>query len=469
MRLLPRTPRGTWLLATAVWLAGCVALWWALPYRPRAAWATEEPAVVHGFIPGTAVVLTSSPWSSTIDGPPGPMLGPLVARDAATGAAREWLPDGERLTLVEPGPNGRHVVIGRVIDGRARLFLHDAASGKVIAELPGGGPRAENENDQPSDANEQFAAFRPDGRQVVYADRVDGQRWLRVWDVDARRECAAVSDAEPLAAWSPDGEALAYTTHTGQVWTARLWDLRAARSRAFGTSVPIHFRPQQFSFSPDGGQVVASSLLQTDVKSPIAIDTEVIGWDTATGAELYRVPETGVAFPPHTSWFATGEYSTSLQTAAVCRWDYQSGAERGHFRLTDDFFGRWYSLSPGGNLLFGVAGYQNPILEILNRHVLGRAIAYSPTLRPQLWDTACSDRRYSLPMALDEVFVDSSRAGWSPDGALLAVASKDTLAVWDIPPRKPVKWLMAIAALLALPPFLIARRRVRRLRREVAA
>ena len=81
MQVLPRTPRGMWLRAGAVWLAGVAALWWVLPYRPRAAWPTEEPAVVHGFIPGTAVVLTSMPWSATIDGPPGPMLGPLAARD----------------------------------------------------------------------------------------------------------------------------------------------------------------------------------------------------------------------------------------------------------------------------------------------------------------------------------------------------------------------------------------------------
>src|SRR4051812_27883727 len=35
MRLLPRTVPGTWLLAGAVWLGGCGALWWVLPARPR--------------------------------------------------------------------------------------------------------------------------------------------------------------------------------------------------------------------------------------------------------------------------------------------------------------------------------------------------------------------------------------------------------------------------------------------------
>src|SRR4051794_6534525 len=47
IRLLPRTLRGTWLLAGMVGVAGCGVLWWALPYRPRISWPTEKPAIVH--------------------------------------------------------------------------------------------------------------------------------------------------------------------------------------------------------------------------------------------------------------------------------------------------------------------------------------------------------------------------------------------------------------------------------------
>src|SRR5262245_29610682 len=36
MGLLPRSPRGTLVLAAAVWLGGSVATWLALPARPRA-------------------------------------------------------------------------------------------------------------------------------------------------------------------------------------------------------------------------------------------------------------------------------------------------------------------------------------------------------------------------------------------------------------------------------------------------
>jgi hypothetical protein len=97
MRLLPRTRCGTWMLAIAFWLTGCGALWCVLPSRPRAAWATEEPAHVHGFIPGTSVVLTSSTWIDM-----GTMGGPLLARDAATGEVREWFLGG--LACLTPPP-----------------------------------------------------------------------------------------------------------------------------------------------------------------------------------------------------------------------------------------------------------------------------------------------------------------------------------------------------------------------------
>src|SRR5262245_4425242 len=44
IRLLPRTPRGTWLLAGAVWLAGVGALWYLVPAVPRAEWTLPEYA-----------------------------------------------------------------------------------------------------------------------------------------------------------------------------------------------------------------------------------------------------------------------------------------------------------------------------------------------------------------------------------------------------------------------------------------
>jgi hypothetical protein len=70
-------------------------------------------------------------------------------------------------------------------------------------------------------------------------------------------------------------------------------------------------------------------------------------------------------------------------------------------------------------------------------------------------------------MTFDRDFL--GQFGWSPDGTLLAIAGETMLAVWDVPPRKRLSWFAVGAALCAFPPFLIARRRVRRLRREATA
>jgi hypothetical protein len=487
IRLLPGSPRGTWLLAGAVWLAGCGALWWALPYRPRAAWATEEPAVVHGFIPGTAVVLTSMPWSSTIDGPPGPMLGPLVARDAATGEVREWFPDGERLTLVDPGVDGKHVLVGRVIDGRARLFLHDAADCKVIAEMPRGGPRAENENDQPADAYEQFAVFRPDGRQVAYADRVENQPWLRVWDVETRREVAALSDAGPPMAWSPDGRSLAHVSHPQlqKGWTPQLLDMDTGKVRALAASLETDPRPYSLVFSRDGKTVVGTRVLLVETGPAVRM---FFAWDATT----YTAPErkhreiggfTGGGGVPLTAMLHVGEPGEPelfARFAGTTQADVLSvGAERGFeifprldhatrneyrsfilprdFRLPDgDKHYLCHTYSPDSRWLFFTARHTNLVLKLL-----GRPQNEVVCDRPHLWDTRAGRVRYSLPMTVDRDFGSVSPYGWSPDGTLLAIAGDTTFAVWDMPPRRPLAWFAAGAVLLACPIMILASRRCR--------
>jgi hypothetical protein len=463
---LPRTPRGTWLLAAAVWLVLCGALWSVLPYRPRASWPTEEPAVVHGFVPGTAVVLTSMPWSGTIDGPPGPMLGPLVARDAATGEVREWFPDGERLTLVDPGVDGRHVLVGRVIDGRARLFLHDAADGTVVAELPRGGPRAENENDQPRDAYEQFAAFRPDGRRIVYADRVDNQRQLRVWDLETRRETAVLRDAEPPAAWSPDGQSLAYTAPVDKSWSVRLWDSATGQTHVLGSPPFEGRRPEQLHFSPDGRSVVSvPALAREGGPAPWEV---IVGYEAASERQTFRRPVRRAMFPANLPWFAIEESSDRPDVTCINRCDYATGATRDRFVLSETTDTRWLGLSPDGTFVLGHHWDDRPVSPLRNAKLLRGAFGELGGPSPVLWETSSGRLRHILPIAFEVLVEGTTSYAWSADGTLLALANGE-LTVWHIPPRKPLGWFAAGAALLALPPCVVARRRVRALRREAAA
>jgi dipeptidyl aminopeptidase/acylaminoacyl peptidase len=453
MRLLPRTPRGTWQLAGAVWLAGVGVLWWALPYRPRAAWPTEEPAVLHGFIPGTAVVLTSSPWSPGVGAPPSWILETLVARDAATGEVREWFPDGERLTLVDPGVDGKHVLIGRVVDGRARLFLHDAADGKVIAKLPPGGPGAENE----------FAAFCPDGRQIVYSDRTDGQPVLRVLDLVTRQEIAATTVGGERAVWSPDGRKLAYGSNIARgVWVLRLWDLAAGNTHTLDSSPMEKRTPKRMAFSPDGQTIVAElwPILETSETGYI----QVVGWDVASGRERWRRVAGDASFFANLEWFATYDGWDSDRKSLFHRRDYVTGGE---LDLILPSGSGDHLFRPDGRLLLGTVRYSHRIPDLLTENVLGRSP--DELKRPLIWEVSSGKPRFSLPLAIKGCVEIKWRSAWSADGTLLAIAGEDALAVWDMPPRKPLSWFAAGLVLFALPPLVVACRRVRQLRREAVA
>jgi WD40 repeat protein len=71
---------------------------------------------------------------------------------------------------------------------------------------------------------------------------------------------------------------------------------------------------------------------------------------------------------------------------------------------------------------------------------------------------------------LGDIPAQSYTIGWLSDGTALATQNDDgtEVFIWDIPPRKPLTWFLAVAASLALPLAWLARRRVRRLRRAAA-
>src|SRR5262245_15255703 len=83
MRWLPRTRRGTWLLAGLCWLAGSMVLWWWLPVRPRAEWVCPQQVWV-GYIPDRRTFVTSSFQLE------GPIRGPLRFWEADSGRLKEW-------------------------------------------------------------------------------------------------------------------------------------------------------------------------------------------------------------------------------------------------------------------------------------------------------------------------------------------------------------------------------------------
>lgn len=83
MRMLPRSAKGTWLLAASMWVGLCAAVWTALPTVPRAAWELPEQAHVLAFSPAGDEVYTLA-WYPA-GGKKGNYRGPLRAWDTRTG------------------------------------------------------------------------------------------------------------------------------------------------------------------------------------------------------------------------------------------------------------------------------------------------------------------------------------------------------------------------------------------------
>jgi hypothetical protein len=114
MRLLPRTPRGTWLLAGLAWAAAWAALWWALPVRPRVEWQAPCSSQLIGFLGDGRTLVT-------LDNPARDRLCRVRFWDADTGAPQRLLPgaEGESAAAAALTPDGRSVLVTVARNARA--------------------------------------------------------------------------------------------------------------------------------------------------------------------------------------------------------------------------------------------------------------------------------------------------------------------------------------------------------------
>ena len=115
MRLLPRSVRGTWLLATVVWAAACGVAWGFLLIRPRAVTDLAASGGMIGFTADSRDIYSGPVYSSLthhgIVWLPGPTDHSLRYCDVETGRCRfTWSPTGREIA-VNPAVRRRCTVI----------------------------------------------------------------------------------------------------------------------------------------------------------------------------------------------------------------------------------------------------------------------------------------------------------------------------------------------------------------------
>jgi hypothetical protein len=215
------------------------------------------------------------------------------------------------------------------------------------------------------------------------------------------------------------------------------------------------------ALTPDGTGLIVE--VSDGEKSPTQLPKRYVCWNVANGDERWSAR--GLWFIRHPvaggPWLvlARRDPATGANEAVIL--DAASGSEVSRVSIvTQDWFKD--AATDGRTLL------------IVTPHPLGLDAIWTGLARQglpgpepssaghlQMLDVATGQRLYALPG------VDTAYAA---DGQCLAVLEPSgRLALWDVPPRKPLLWYAGICALLALSLAWMARRRVRRLRRVAAA
>jgi hypothetical protein len=150
----------------------------------------------------------------------------------------------------------------------------------------------------------------------------------------------------------------------------------------------------------------------------------------------------------------------------LTRWDLTSGREIGRRRLPPVFESESMFLRPTGHRALYRSDSEGVFQAI--RNGLQQVPVLAKLFRP---DIACytiedheTDREVGWLTLRSSYFVELS-----PDGRTVVCANLDgEIEFWDVPAKKPLGWFAFTAGVLALPFAWLARRRVRRLRREAA-
>src|SRR5262249_31996086 len=188
--------RGTWGLAAAVWVAGCGALWWTVPERPRTAWQSPRSCQLIGFL-GAGHILT------TLDSPSYGL--PCFVRlwDARDGMSLAVLPDrnGESAVAASLTPDGGVVFAARGDtrpEYQVRLYRPGTSDARVLLT-----------SNCPTLAG--TLNLSPDGRALAAFDANASTTGVAdLWDCD-RQELVTSFKSMVAPVFSPDGRWLAAT------------------------------------------------------------------------------------------------------------------------------------------------------------------------------------------------------------------------------------------------------------------
>jgi WD40 repeat protein len=448
MRWLPGTPGGTWLLAGLAWLAGSAGLRWILPWQPRAEWACPQEVCV-GFIPDRRTLVT---YPSKY----GQVHGPLYFREADSGTVVEWFDADERIDPeMALSSNGALIAI---LHGRTtwhdKFQLFETATGRTCFDLP-----------HRSAAYLRALCFSPDRRWFAYSEGTSGDECVHIWDVDAGSIRRTLRRADGLLkfwpklrlAFAPDGRTLAVAETVGgekkDVTDIQLWDWGAAT-----VIRTLHGRPSVgcwgVHFSPDGGHLVVDFGIRDQSGR---CQNQVRCWQIDDGQETLVVQGRTATVAARELWVRELDRATPVQT-----YEYSGRPVRKLKTMG--------GLAPNARTLARVWYEPHPVRDWVTARGIRWPFSEHKEVRTRLIDVETERVIAALPPWPDLRQIGAqTQVHFSPDGQLYAEPIDGGMRIWDVPPRKPLWWLLAGSALLALLLAGLARPRGRALNRLSAS
>jgi WD40 repeat protein len=319
-------------------------------------------------------------------------------------------PDGKRIATSGREETAESFLARLTGTTRARVLVHDAASGRTIHTLD-----AQGRNMLHGFLKDHVVAWSPDGTSIACGNPRGS---IQIWDASSGEEKGRFGDRGPAItclAFSPDGARLAagdegvlatdleapgfHFSKTIAPSAVRILD--AASGREILTLAGEIRSVDGVTFSPDGRLLAAAGV------EPPAKEGSQVGrvkvWDGATGREVldlrgHSLPATSVAFSPDGARIATASWDETVKV-----WDASTGSEvftlRGHTSYV------WsVSFSPDGRRLVSSGG--------------DGAV--------KVWDPLRGLEVFSL--AADGVV---TCAALSPDGELLGAADSAGLIIFE--------------------------------------